>query len=82
MSALEIAECFELYARDHTPDGWPAIRQGTLNEAAAMLRRQHEAIVKLRAALGTLSYATEWGGDLDSAQDDAEQALKDTEDLK
>lgn len=52
MNALEIAECFELYACDHKPDGWPAIRQGTLDEAAAMLRRQHEAIVKLREALG------------------------------
>lgn len=82
MTALEIAECFELYACDHKPDGWPAIRQGTLNEAAATLRRQHEAIVKLRVALGAISYATEWGGDLKFAQDNAEQALKDTEDLK
>lgn len=51
-------------------------------EIADAIRRQHEAILKLREALGTIYYATEWGGDLDSAQNDAEQALKDTEDLK
>lgn len=72
MNALELAkEC---------QDGYPLAPDAIA--AAAMLRPQHEAILKLRVALGTIYYATKWGVDLDSAQNDAEQALKDTEDLK
>ena len=55
---------------------------GSITETTKMLRRQYEAILKLRVALGTICYATEWDCDLESAQDDAEKALKDTEDLK
>lgn len=51
MNAIELAECFELCAVDHKPEGWPAIQQDTLNKAAAMLRKQHEAIKTLRDAL-------------------------------
>lgn len=51
MNAIELAECFELSAVDHKPEGWPAIQQGTLNKAAEMLRKQHEAIKTLREAL-------------------------------
>lgn len=69
MNAIEIADTLE------ETYGYPT-------QASDMLRRQHEAILKLRVALGTLSYATEWGVDLDSAQADAEKALKETEDLK
>lgn len=86
MNALELAECFELYAIDHNPDGFPAIRQGTLNSAAEMLRKQHEAIKQMREAL---TYASTY-----VQEDEAErgkpyftgqvirQALKDTEHLK
>lgn len=51
MNAIEFAECLELYAVDHKPEGGPAIRQGTLNKAAEMLRKQHEAIVQLRETI-------------------------------
>lgn len=48
-------------------------------EAAAMLRRQHEAIVKLREALQKImeTYPMDY-----EYQREPEQALKDTEDLK
>ena len=71
MNALDLAEYFD------NADGSIAD-----SEIAYTLRRQHEEILKLQGALGTISYVTEWGGDMESAQDDAEQALKDTEDLK
>ena len=52
--------------------------RGVRQSAAAMLRRQHEAIVKLRKALMSTRKA------LTSRLDDefVAQALKDTEDLK
>lgn len=88
MTALEIAKCFELYACDHKPDGWPAIRQDTLNNAATLLRSQHEAIVKLRAALenyvrldGQAKKFFDSGCNA-AAEIIAQKALKDTEDLK
>ena len=49
--ALRIAYCFEGFAIDHTPNGWPAIRQQQLNEAAAELRRLHEVNQELLEAL-------------------------------
>ena len=39
--ALAIAIIFKDYAIDHTPDGWPAVKQMHLNAAAAELERQH-----------------------------------------
>ena len=44
MNAIEIAASFESFAIDHAPDGWPAVQQKELSEAAAMLRKQHEEI--------------------------------------
>ena len=97
MNALEIAECFDLYAIDHTPEGWPAIRQDTLNKTAALLRRQHETIKQLREALIDCKYGLEgariWGGmewtynplhayKYLPLRDRAEQALKDTEEFQ
>lgn len=67
------------------------------DQCANKLRRQHEAIVKLREALGECKYGLEgariWGGmewtynplhayKYLPLRDSAEQALKDTEDLK
>lgn len=49
--ALSLAEVFETYAVDHQPDGWPAIRQETLNSAAEELRRLHAENEALRVAL-------------------------------
>lgn len=49
--AIRLAEVFETYAVDHQPDGWPAIRQETLNSAAAELRRLHAENEALRVAL-------------------------------
>ena len=40
--ALTLAARFELFARDHAPDGWPAVRQSELNAAAWHLRRMHD----------------------------------------
>lgn len=60
---------------------WPLI-----SESAEMLRSQHEAIVKLQEALGTLLVVAEsFSGELHTdhyAVIDAKQAMKDTEDLK
>ena len=81
MTALKIAECFELYACDHKPDGWPAIRQGTLNEAAAMLRRQHEAIVELRGAIEESQSLAMWKYTGCGIRNKLEQALADTEEI-
>ncbi len=66
MTALELAEWIE---RDGT--GCPNV------DAASMLRRQHEAIQKLREALYDIAafYSNSW------AADRANRALKDTEDL-
>ena len=51
MTANEIAKTFEDCAIDHEPEGWPAVQQKELSEAAAMLRKQAEAIKTLRDAL-------------------------------
>lgn len=61
MNALQIADSFDLYAADHTPDGWPAVQQKQLTEAALMLRKQHEAVVKLRKVLDNLKPCTHAG---------------------
>lgn len=45
--ALTIAADFKRFAQDHGPDGWPAVQQRQLSEAAAMLLNQHERITYL-----------------------------------
>lgn len=47
--AARIAERFEFFALDHTPDGWPAVQQRQLNEAAAELRRLLNLLGKANA---------------------------------
>ena len=78
MNAIQIADSFDLFAVDHTPDGWPAVQQKQLTEAALMLRKQHEAIVNLRETLRELScmYVVHH-----EAATRAKQALADTEEL-
>lgn len=51
MNAIQIADSFDLFAVDHTPDGWPAVQQKQLTEAALMLRKQHEAMQIIVEAL-------------------------------
>ena len=63
--ALRIAYCFEGFAIDHTPNGWPAIRQQQLNEAAAELRRLHEVNRELLEAL-KLADALLWGANMNA----------------
>lgn len=76
MNALDLAELFETYAVDHKPDGWPAIRQDTLNSTAAILRRQHEAIKVLRESMRNIQSRSS----LDSYVNEvAKYALKNTE---
>ena len=58
---------------------------GVYTDAAEMLRRQHEAIVRLREALRFL-HEREWQDDdghplLSQAREQTEQALKDTEEI-
>lgn len=76
MNAIELAECFELSAVDHGPEGWPAKQQDALNKAAAMLRKQHDAINTLRDALANHFYSPCY-----AASQAAKKALKDTESL-
>jgi hypothetical protein len=52
--ALTIAANFKRFAQDHAPDGWPAIQQRQLSEAAAMLLTQHERIAALEALVAAL----------------------------
>ena len=47
--ALAIAVIFKDFAIDHTPDGWPAVKQMHLSAAAAELERQHAEIEALKA---------------------------------
>ena len=73
MNAIEIADML-------------AGTSGDFIEAAEMLRRQHEAIVRLREALRFL-HEREWQDDdghplLSQAREQTEQALADTENLK
>lgn len=49
--ALAIAVIFNDFAIDHTPDGWPAVKQMHLNAAAAELERQHAEIEHLTGQL-------------------------------
>ena len=49
--ALAIAVIFKDFEIDHTPDGWPAVKQMHLSAAAAELERQHAEIDALRALL-------------------------------
>lgn len=50
--------------------------------AGEMLRKQDAAIKQLREALGDISYAVEWGGDVKEAQEKADAALAATEEFK
>jgi hypothetical protein len=50
--------------------------------AGEMLRKQDVAIKQLREALGDISYAVEWGGDVKEAQEKADAALAATEEFK
>lgn len=47
--ALAIAAIFKDFAIDHTPDGWPAVKQMHLSAAATELERQHAEIEALKA---------------------------------
>lgn len=49
--ALRLADDFEIYAEDHEPDGWPAVKQKHLTAAAAELRRLYEVNQELLEAL-------------------------------
>ena len=80
MNAIQIADSFDLFAIDHTPDGWPAVKQIQLTEAALMLRKQHEAIKKLRTALTKIERL---GNKMDfSAVAEAKAALKSTGEIE
>lgn len=70
MTALELADYMENTER------WN-VAGVQMQNCAEMLRRQHEAIVKLRDALNRVIYH----GDTLNAWKAAEQALKDTEGL-
>ena len=50
--ALAIAVIFKDFEIDHTPDGWPAVKQMHLSAAAAELERQHAEIDRLTDAYG------------------------------
>ena len=47
--ALAIAVIFKDFEIDHTPDGWPAVKQMHLSAAATELERQHAEIEALKA---------------------------------
>lgn len=91
MNAIQIADSFDLYAAYHAPDGWPAVQQKQLTEAALMLRKQHEAIVKLRDALtrqlwytGQLEMIVYDDSEIENVHDivqQSNQALADTEEF-
>jgi hypothetical protein len=66
-SAIELAK--EL---DHLSD----LGEFKHYQAAAMLRKQDAAIKQLREALGDISYAVEWGGDVKEAQEKADAATE------
>lgn len=89
MNALELADQIEAGA------AFPAYPPMPRVDAAAMLRRQHEAIVKLREALAETAQTLVWmqWGDcrkftqrplltVHEAVSATEQALKDTEEFK
>lgn len=72
MNAIEIADML-------------AGTSGDFIEASILIRRQHEAIVRLREALRFL-HEREWQDDdghplLSQAREQTEQALKDTEEI-
>lgn len=76
MNALELAYQIEAGA------AFPAYPPMPLVDAAAMLRRQHEAIKQLREALSATSVALRIGHNTLVASEQAQQALKDTEEFK
>ncbi len=78
MNAIQIADSFDSFAIDHTPDGWPAVQQKQLTEAALMLRKQHEAI---RVLLEACQIASASLPDVGRVQKALKTALADAEDL-
>mgnify|MGYP001809758647 CR=1 FL=1 len=68
MNALELADCIEDYGSIST-------------EAAAMLRRQHEAIKVLRDAITKSQECVSWQHTAMTTRDRLEKALTDTENL-
>lgn len=61
MSAIQIADSFDVLSLDHQPDGWPAVQQKQLTQAALMLRKQHEEIQEWRNVFGFLGTPDEIG---------------------
>ena len=49
--AIAIAVIFEDFEIDHTPNGWPAVKQMHLSAAATELRKQHSEIERLTGQL-------------------------------
>jgi hypothetical protein len=78
MKANEIAKTFEDCAIDHEPEGWPAVQQKELSEAAAMLRKQDSTIKMMRAVLGVIA----WSNDSKWQSDAAKEALAATEEFQ
>lgn len=61
--ATSIATIFEDFCIDHTPDGWPPVKQMHLTAAAAELRRLQTSEAELLAALKHIegvAMAEEW----------------------
>ena len=75
MNALELADYMENTER------WN-VSGVQMQSCAEMLRRQHEAIKQLREALSATSVALRIGHNTLVALDQADQALKDTEEYK
>lgn len=74
MNAIELSEKLHIEWRDDS------LNYDTALAAALMLREQQEAIVKLRVALESVERRSRWSDSY--INNVAEQALKDTEDLK
>ena len=49
--AIAIAVIFEDFEIDHTPNGWPAVKQMHLSAAATELRKQHSEIERMTGQL-------------------------------
>lgn len=47
--AERLAEVFETFAKDHKPDGWPAVQQHFLSEAASVLRLKAAETERLKS---------------------------------